>query len=289
MSDATSPDPTAERGAGVDDSDGVLDLDNLPDYWELLDRRFAVIEALPDVAKTPRLTARRFDEAQTAGHRTYFAATRYLGVAMDNHRALVGLMKHVGAGYVAPWSLLRPLFEAAFFACWILDPETGLDRRRRGLRCEVNDERERKNHLEAFKGVPQVSRAITDELAERDRTVGRTYRAEAKELGLPWSRAGERVNVVRELSTLRFVRTSNDPVMLAMLVSTWRMLSGIEHGLGYALLRASKATTEAVVPGGFVTRLTIDDTAFVTAWKSTAYLLLVAFERLERLHTRFVN
>ena len=32
MSDQ-APDPTAERGAGVDEGDGHLDLDNLPNYW----------------------------------------------------------------------------------------------------------------------------------------------------------------------------------------------------------------------------------------------------------------
>jgi hypothetical protein len=111
---------------------GLMDLGNLPDYWALLAREFQTLENLPSLAEARLLSARAFYESQPAGHRAYMEAKRYLSVAGDNHEALLALLEHRGATLWAPWSLLRPSFEASFLASWILDPDSGRDRRLRG-------------------------------------------------------------------------------------------------------------------------------------------------------------
>ena len=111
----------------------LMDLGNLPEYWSLMSREFKALEDMPSLSAARLLSARAFDGFQPAGPRTYMAVQRYLGVARDNHEALLALLEHRGATMWAPWSLLRPVFEASFFASWILDPKSGRDRRLRGL------------------------------------------------------------------------------------------------------------------------------------------------------------
>ena len=68
---------------------GTIDWQNLPVYWQQVAELVARLEALWDRPRDPTaLTARAFDEAQTAGTRTYIEAQRCLGVAIDNHEAL---------------------------------------------------------------------------------------------------------------------------------------------------------------------------------------------------------
>lgn len=99
------------------------------------------------------LCARMIDERQVAGHRVYMTAERYLGVAWDNHSALITLIQSPhGLSPSAPWNLLRPTFEAAFHAAWVLDPEESLERRRRALRVEWLDELDhRRYYAEAMR------------------------------------------------------------------------------------------------------------------------------------------
>jgi hypothetical protein len=119
---------------------GTIDWQNLPVYWQQVAELVARLEALWDRPRDPTaLTARAFDEAQTAGTRTYIEAQRCLGVAIDNHEALLALLQADGATVWAPWSLIRPTVESSFLALWLLDPVSGLERRRRGLRLEVQD------------------------------------------------------------------------------------------------------------------------------------------------------
>ncbi|WP_121258589.1 hypothetical protein [Nocardioides ferulae] len=140
----------------------VMNLGELERHWADLDRAYRRYRRLPESSRMVRLTARRFDEAQPAGHRAYFAAERYLGVAMDNHWALLALLKHHGVTPSAPWSLLRPSFECSFLAGWVLDPSEGRQRRIRGLRLEILDERERLSHTRAFERLPEVAEMIDD-------------------------------------------------------------------------------------------------------------------------------
>lgn len=109
-----------------------MDLGNLHIYWQAIDQEFKALDALPSLEGRRLLSARAFDQAQVAGPRTYMEVTRYLGVARDNHLALLALLKHHGATLWAPWSLLRPTFETSFYAAWLLDPDDGRERRTRG-------------------------------------------------------------------------------------------------------------------------------------------------------------
>jgi hypothetical protein len=158
-----------------------MNLGNLPDFWALLAREFQMLENLPSLAEARLLSARAFDESQPAGHRAYIEATRYLGVARDNHGALLALLEHHGATLWAPWSLLRPIFEASFFASWILDSDSGRDRRLRGLRCEVLDCYQQRAHRAAFKQLPEVRRQIED--AERQQEQGLAGRVPRRSSG----------------------------------------------------------------------------------------------------------
>src|SRR4051794_29420428 len=194
------------------------------------------------------LSARAFDEAQPAGPRTYMAASRYLTVAQDNHQALLALLRHHAATPWAPWSLLRPVFEASFWAAWLLDPDSGQDRRTRGLQCEIRDAYEQRKHWGAFRKLPAMAAAL-DRAQKRDESPGgaiAVYKAEAAALHRDFDKLRRGVDVVSEIPRLSFV--SQD--MAPFLEATWRQLSGFQHGYGWALLQGSKYTVTAHVPGG---------------------------------------
>jgi hypothetical protein len=55
----------------------------------------------------------------------------------------------------------------------------------------------------------------------------------------------------------------------------WRLLSGFEHGTGWALVHGSDSVVEADVEGGKNVQFVMKDEAFVNAAK-TAYFMLVS-------------
>jgi hypothetical protein len=258
-----------------------MDLENLPSYWQTIEQEFSALEALV-WPKPVVLSARAFDEAQPAGHRAYMEVVRYLGVARDNHEALQALLEHHGATLWAPWSLLRPTFEASFRACWILDPEDGRERRARGLRCEILDAYEQRRHRSAFKVFPQVRQLIEDAESSHDAGSIATYKSEAAALGRKFDRLNQKINIVDELKKLQVVQT--DPQFAPHLEATWRLLSGYEHGFSWAMLAGSDRSDQTRIPGGAEAHFVINDQAFVTAAKST-YLLLITGCRLLRQRT----
>jgi hypothetical protein len=225
-----------------------MDLGNLPDYWGMLAKEFETLENLPPLAEAHLLSARAFDESQVAGPRTYMAVQRYLGVARDNHEALLVLLERRGATLWAPWSLLRPIFEASFFATWIIDPDSGRERRLRGLRSEVLDLYQRRTHRAVFKRLPQVRQLVEDGERQEERGSLTVYRSEAAALGMAFDQIHQKVNVVQELPRLSFVRGQAD--FAVFLEGTWRLLSGFEHGLGWAMLRGADRGAETEIPGG---------------------------------------
>jgi hypothetical protein len=261
---------------------GVLDLGNLPDYWVALNREFEIMENLPSLAEARLLSARAFDELQAAGLRTYMAAQRYLSVAKDNHEALLSLLEHRGATLWAPWSLMRPIFEASFFASWILDPASGRDRRLRGLRCEVMDCYQQRAHRAAFKKLPELRQLVDDAEQRLDQGSLAVYRAEAAALGESFDGLHQKINVVSELPKLSFVKAQDD--FAAFLEGTWRLLSGFEHGLGWAMLRGGDRGAETKIPGGLGVVLSINDAEFVLAAKTTYALLVNACRLFQARH-----
>lgn len=260
-----------------------MDLANLAEYWQVIDAEFDAIDRLPSLTATHTLSARAFDEAQVAGHRPYIEATRYLGVARDNHDALLAVLEHHGATVWAPWSMLRPTFESSFLAAWVLDPDDGRERRARGLRCEILDMYEQKRHRAAFKAIPELRDAIEEHERKLNETSITTYKTEAVALGRSFENLRQKVNVVDELKKLSFVDV---PHMGVFLEGTWRLLSGYEHGLGWASMRGSDGTVRATVPGGADMMLVINDDEFVNAAKSTYLLLIAACRLLRQRHTR---
>ncbi|MFC9694658.1 hypothetical protein ACFTSF_39290 [Kribbella sp. NPDC056951] len=261
----------------------TMDLGNLPVYWRLIAQEFRKLEALPSLASNRILSARAFDEAQPAGHRTYMGVTRYLNVARDNHEALLGLLEHHGATMWAPWSLLRPTFESSFLAAWLLDPEDGRERRARGLRCEIVDAHEQRKYRAEFKVLQQAKDLLAASEKKWESGSLKTYRTEAAALGRTFDQLRQRIDVAGELPKLSFVREQKQ--LSPFLVATWRQLSGFEHGFGWALLSGTDRKVEVEIPGGVDAQLVINDESFVNAAKTTYFLLLNACEMLVRRHT----
>jgi hypothetical protein len=261
-----------------------LNLGNLQEHWRVIAQQFRRLEGLPPLAASRVLSARAFDESQVAGHRTYMEASRYLDVARDNHEALLALLEHHGATLWAPWSLLRPTFEASFRAAWILDPEDGHERRARGLRCEILDSYEQRRHRAAFRTFPdpEIRKLIETSEADTEKGSLTTYRAEAAALGRAFDKLRQTINVTAELPKLSFVREQD--LFAPFLEATWRQLSGFEHGFGWALLSGTHRKVVAHVPGGADLQLVINDESFVNAAKSTYFLLVSACRLFTRRH-----
>ena len=191
-------------------------------------------------------------------------------------------IKHHGATLWAPWSLLRPTFETSFLAAWILDPEDGRERRARGLRCEILDYYEQRKHRDAFKVFPEVRKLLETSDQDAERGSLNTYRAEAAALGRTFDKLHQKINVTDELPKLSFVKGQHQ--FAPLLEGTWRLLSGFEHGFGWALLGGTDRKVEAHIPGGATLELVINDEAFVNAAKSTYFLLLSACRLFARRH-----
>lgn len=263
-----------------------LDLGRLTRTWDALMERWKVVLQVQDDRRPTILSARAFDESQTSGNRAYNAATRYLHCAVDNHRALVALLLQHGATPWAPWNLLRPCFEASFYAVWVLEPPHGLDRRKRGLRLEVRDNIERTRYWHEVGKVSGYGAEIRQAVANREATVGKLYRDEAHTLGATWKQISESVNVLDEiykLQALKLDRTNESAVLAA---ATWRSLSGIQHGYGYAILQSSDIKAKVPVPGGQMVTTVISDEEFQTAALVTAWLMLSAMDLYIRRCTR---
>jgi hypothetical protein len=220
------------------------------------------------------LCARRFDEAQPGGERTYIQAASLIRVALDNLDALDHLLTSKGATLWAPWNLLRGVFEPAAWANWLLDPDDGAERRRRGIRRAVIDQKEWRNFVSEF---VLRSSAGYQERVDRDTKISAVYRAEAQACGLTWSRAGQKINLVDELPRLRSVIGTFDDDSQgrpSMVVGLWRSLSGMAHGYPYAAHNNSEILASIDIPGGQRVTYSIKDTSFeVHAMASTSLLV----------------
>ncbi|MBF4765564.1 hypothetical protein ISU07_20740 [Nocardioides islandensis] len=249
---------------------GEMDLGELPRRWKVLEDLYrGTRQALQD-RDARILHDRMIDEAQTSGRRTYFGAQRCLDIAWDNHDALRSLLHHHGATQFAPWNLLRPTFEAAFYAIWLLDPDESLERRRRGLLLEWLDELEHRTYYADLKSIERFVDPEDHARLEADRAQhraviedhDRTYSREAEELGMNWP-LPRKVNVLDELGKLRHcdLRDGSDLILR----STWRTLSGMQHGRGSTMLRGSDRLDESPIEGGVHALLAVNDEAFVGA------------------------
>jgi hypothetical protein len=247
---------------------GEMNLGELPRRWQMLERLYRTVRDQLAARDPQILHDRMIDERQTAGRRPYMGAQRCLSGAWDNHAALLALLQHHGATQFAPWNLLRPTFEASFYALWLLDPDDSLERRRRGLKFEWLDELEHRTYYSDLAAMERfVNREDRPELeADRLRQQeirdqhDRTYRREAEELGLAWP-LPKGINVLDELGKLKHAHLVDGTDLV--LRSTWRTLSGMQHGRGSTMLRGSDRANEVPIEGGVHALLSINDDAFV--------------------------
>jgi hypothetical protein len=257
---------------------GQVDLSRLAERWQLLEALYGAARTATANRPPEALCARMIDERQVAGHRVYITAERYLGVAWDNHSALVALIRGPhGLSPSAPWNLLRPTFEAAFHAAWILDPKESLQRRRRALRVEWLDELDHRRYYDEVMRMRSVDRdadwqEASRQLAQSKAANEASYRSDAKALDLSWPPA--RVNIRDELGQLSHCAGLPDSDVL--LRSVWRTLSGHQHGRSSAMLRGSDKSDRSRVPGGFDAVLSINDDSFLTAGDVTVNMHMEA-------------
>jgi hypothetical protein len=252
---------------------GDLDLSRVMPLWAAIEVAESEIARADAVNSNPgtALTARRFDEAQPAGRRTYMTCHQLISAAPDHHHALRDLLQH-GATMHAPWTLLRSTCDSGAWVNWILEPGDGIKRRQRGLRRVLLDFREQKLWQDVYTAR---SREAADEIATRRAEVTAVYRDEAAAVGVPWDQAGNKLSMVDELPKLAVVRDSLG-AEAHLIKAFWRSMSGHTHGYGYALHTGSKVERSVTIPGGAQLTLTISDDDFITQAMMTGLLLLNA-------------
>jgi hypothetical protein len=227
-------------------------------------------------------TARKFDEAKTAGHRPYILAGSHLSNGFEHIEVLRELFLKSGVTPRAPWTLLRSVFESGCWATWVLEPEDSLERRRRGLRGEVRSQIERDNFFNDFLRYQPQER---DRIAADHREDEQVFRFEADELGLTWSQAKNKTNLVDELGKLKSV-LNMDPDVRAATTAMWRSMSGMQHGHAYAVVLNSDVHNSVPVQGGALQTVTIKDNMFIAAAGSANTLMASAIELFIRRCTR---
>lgn len=254
---------------------GDLNLGRVTPLWGLINETEPLVsQADRFVAASPTsLTARRFDEAQPAGGRTYVASRALILTALDNNRALLNLLSH-GITLSAPWTLLRSTFEASAWVHWILESDDGLERRKRGLRRACLDFREQRLWQDVY---VNLSRSDAHDIMKRRAEVTAIYQNEAKRIGITWDQANRRINIGEELPKLAVVRSTLGSTA-PLIVGFWRGMSGHAHGFGYAIQTSSTIERSVKVPGGHHITFTVDDDSFTSQAMMTGLLLLTAMQ-----------
>jgi hypothetical protein len=226
-----------------------------------------------------RLTQRLFDEARPAGERTYIHASQGIETAWENYSAVFGLLQSGhGATPVAPYNLIRPAFEAAFYALWALEPDDASDRCLRGLRLAVEDNRQRGLWKKELMKIPELTEAEREHIWEPVANASHVYHTEAQALHVKWPKVTQKVNVLEEIPKLQHIVDLSDPLILHTTVAAWRRLSGCQHGHVYAIVGGSDLSREFEIPGGALVRVTISDQDFTLAMQHAALMQLWAVE-----------
>lgn len=255
------------------------DLRHMTADWTAIEEAFAGIEQADRFAQPPNptITARQVDQSQPGGHQVYIVAHQLISIAMDHHHALLALISQP-ASAVAPWTLLRAVFEASARANWILDPTETAERRRRGWHRTCNDFRQQQNYQAALRRTmpdDKAAASLADEAKAEDAFVKM-----AISVGLPWEDTKRDINLIVELAKLGVVRRAlGTDSHVARLEAMWRSMSGHAHGYSYAPRTNSNVRWFNKIDGGggeFL--LTIDPDAFTIQAKATGVLLLSAMQ-----------
>jgi hypothetical protein len=251
---------------------GILDVRNLDRYWRLVDEFERQLEQQQEARPGLELTARKFDEAQPAGPRVYIGAYAQILGGSEHSHALRALLLHDGATPRVPWTLLRSVFEAGFWGTWLLEPGEGAERRRRGLRLEVRDMKQR--------ALFRDSLSLADPKVRSSRAAGsarstKTYHEEAQQLNMTWAITCQAPNIVDEIPKLGMVR-GLDTESRGFVVAIWRLLSGMQHGYSYAIITNSDVTGRVEIPGGQQVTVSVNDNALHAAAVTSYWLLITA-------------
>ena len=119
---------------------GETKLGNLPMVWQSLDLMYQQVNEVNNSHRRGSLFSdRRFDETTATGRRTYISAFGFIAAARDSNRALVKMLQLDGIRPFSTWSAIRPAFECSFYAAWMLEPDNGQTRLKRGLRIAINE------------------------------------------------------------------------------------------------------------------------------------------------------
>lgn len=256
---------------------GPLQLGNLPNVWAALDE----IERRAHAANDRNLaqmdfTDRKFDEASATGRRAYINAHAFISVARDNQKALEAMLLASGVRPYAPWNLIRPSFEAAFYVVWMLEPNEGRERMRRALRIAWEEQRNHglrlglKVDIANAKGQPDVLKA-----EQRHRDIKKSYVDEANAVGMSQKQVSEKPNLTTEIPKLESLK-GRTPGEEKFHLLIWRELSGIQHADMGAGLGLSDKTYRLKIPGGYTAVVSINDESFMTACYSSALMQLTA-------------
>lgn len=189
---------------------GTVELGNLPAIWEVLD----ALEGQMDTAnaqypRTNLLCDRRFDEAKHVGERTYILAHSSIMAARDSHQAFLKALQYDGVRAQASWGMIRPSFESAFYAVWMLQPENSRTRLQRGLRVVWEQHRTHHLRLDIMKQLAAEHDIPANhpdllQLAQTKREHEVMYDAEAASIGLSHQQMTANVNLTNELDKLSY-------------------------------------------------------------------------------------
>lgn len=250
---------------------GETKLGNLPMVWQSLDLMYQQVNEVNNSHRRGSLFSdRRFDETTATGRRTYISAFGFIAAARDSNRALVKMLQLDGIRPFSTWSAIRPAFECSFYAAWMLEPDNGQTRLKRGLRIAIN---EHKSHAQRRKLQKEIALAWGDipadhpdllRVAELNREHEALYTAEANSLGLSYKQAGANVNIVDELPKLSFGDLTDEWVPQWMTL-IWRELSAATHGDQGALVGLSDRRKEFEIPGGQHALLSPNDDSLMGA------------------------
>lgn len=259
---------------------GTVNLGNLPKHWQILKELNREASRATDQYRVNMdFTDRRFDEATPTGRRIYFNAVHVLNVAEDNQLALEDMLLNRGIPPFAAWSLIRPAFENAFYAVWLLEPDDSRERCRRALRMDWQEQRAHsvrlklKIELTHTEGTPA---ALQAEAADRE--IRHRYENEAHKvgLGLPMLRA--KINLTAELPKLTSLPAGDSGEVPRFHLLQWRMISGTQHGDVGAVLNLSDAEYRLPVPGGQSATISVNDDSFIAACYSAAIMQWTALQ-----------
>lgn len=258
----------------------VFDGSALLPIWARLDAtEKAMDEADRWFKRSQVLSDRRLDGAHRAGRRAYIIANALIAKARESQLMLAQTMTTLGVNVFphATPDIIRPAFEAAATALWILDGDTTEDRRMRGLRCAWKD------HKESWNWAKELMLPIfmTDEQiaaqSAKHALISKRYTDDARDLGLNWGKITNPMNFRDEVGKLSTV--ASEPELAAFLRAIWRRLSGVQHGLMYASLLGSDMHQAVPIPGGVEVVLFTNDNSLMTDCQASALMQLWAMSK----------